>query len=337
MTRICSSFCPGIIRLSRPTAVWFWCKEQPLVNATRTFVLFLIFCLFLAAPGHAERYRLITGNEAIVGQPTIVSTRDEDTFLDLARKFDLGFQELVLANPAVDPWLPGQGTQIVLPTQYILPVRNREGIVLNLAEMRLYYFPENSDGTRDHVYTYPISVGRQGWDTPQARTRVVRKMKDPTWYPPESIRKEQEQLGRVLEESVPPGPDNPLGKHALYMALPGYVIHGTNEPRGIGMKVTHGCIRLHPDDIEDLFNRVPLNTPVTIVNQPHKVAWHQGKLYAEMHPDDGGLMGLNDLTQFVRAVIDVTQSSQDYTVDWDLVSRLAEHRSGLPSVVGERQ
>lgn len=293
--------------------------------------------LALIPAGHAERYRLISEAESIIGQPTIVSTRDEDTFLELAQKFKLGFQELILANPAVDPWLPGEGTQVMLPTQYILPASKREGLVLNLAELRLYYYPESPNGTPDYVYTYPISIGRQGWDTPLTRTRITRKKKDPTWYPPQSIREEYQQMGVVLEESVPPGPDNPLGKFALYLALPSYVIHGTNEPKGIGMKVTHGCIRLHPDDIKDLFNRITVNTPVTIVNQPYKLGWYQERLYAEMHPDSRDEGDQYDLTRFVRALIKVTASSRDYSVNWEQVSRLAEHKTGLPTLVGIRQ
>ena len=306
-------------------------------SAMKKFAFLAVLYFALMAPVQAERYRLASEAESIVGQLTIVSTRHEDTFLDLARKFELGFQDLVLANPAIDPWLPGEGTQVLLPTQYILPGQKRDGLVLNLAEMRLYYYPENSQGAPRYVYTYPISIGRQGWDTPQARTRVIRKKKNPTWYPPESIRSEYEQKGKVLEEAVPPGPDNPLGKFALYTALPGYVIHGTNEPRGIGMKVTHGCIRLHPDDIEDLFSRVSVDTPVTIINQPYKLAWHQDRLYAEMHPYGGDETGSYDLTRFVRAIIRVTESSQDYKVNWEEVNRLAERKSGLPTVVGVRR
>ena len=309
------------------------------VTSMKNLAILIVLNLALMPSGHAERYRLPSEAEPIVGQLAIISTQYEDTFLKLARKFDIGFQELVIANPAVDPWLPGEGTQVVLPTQYILPGGKREGLVLNLAEMRLYYYPENPEGTPEYVHTYPISIGRQGWNTPRARTRIVRKKKDPTWYPPESIRNEYEQKGGSLAESVPPGSDNPLGRFALYMALPGYVIHGTNEPRGIGMKVTHGCIRLHPDDIEDLFNRVPVNTPVTIVNQPYKLAWYQDKLYVEMHPDMEGASKISphNLTRFVRAVIGVTESSRGYKVNWELARQLAENKTGLPTAVGTRQ
>lgn len=295
---------------------------------------------FVLAPQlHAERYLLPQNGGSIVGQLAVISAQDEDTFLHLARRFDIGFQELVIANPTVDPWLPGEGTQVVIPTRYILPDAKREGMVLNLAEMRLYYYPKSTNGKPKYVHTYPISIGRGDWATPHSSTRIIAKTKDPTWYPPESIRKEHEEKNDPLPPSVPPGPDNPLGKYALRLALPGYLIHGTNEPRGIGMKVTHGCIRLHPKDIEDLFNRVSINTPVTIVNQPYKLAWHRGKLYAEMHPNEGDETESNSrhLTKFVHAIIAATDSNKNYKVNWELANRLAKNKSGLPIIVGSKQ
>ena len=296
--------------------------------------LSLLF-LVLTLPAHAERYPLPSGTSPIIGQLTIVSTRFDDTFLKLAEQFGVGYEEMILANPTVDPWLPGEGTQVVVPTQYILPDSKREGIVLNLAEMRLYYYPESPEGTPQYVYTYPISIGRQGWDTPVGLTRIIRKKKNPTWYPPKSIREEYKRKGKPLESVVPPGPDNPLGKFALYMALPSYVIHGTNEPRGIGMRVTHGCIRLRPDDIKDLFHRISPDTPVTIVNQPYKVAWHRNRLYAEMHPgtEESSKPGSN-LTQLVRTITGAADTGNGYRVDWRLAKRLAKGKTGLPTVVG---
>ena len=297
----------------------------------------ITFLYLVMAPGvQAERYLLPTNGDSIIGQLAIISAQEGDTFLDLARRFDIGFQEIVIANPKVDPWLPGEGTQVVVPTRYILPATKREGLVLNLAEMRLYYYPKSSNSKPKYVHTYPISIGRDGWDTPYTQTRIIGMVKDPTWHPPVSILKEHEEKNDPLPASVPPGPDNPLGKYALRLGLSGYLIHGTNEPRGIGMKVTHGCIRLHPDGIEDLFKRVAVNMPVTIVNQPYKLAWHRGKLYAEMHPNEGDESTTNsrNLTQFVRAIIGATESSKDYKVNWSLANRLAKNKTGLPTVVG---
>ena len=291
-------------------------------------------CLLLGSfQLHAERYILPKNGDSIIGQMSMITTKDSDTFIELARRFGLGFQEMVLANPNIDPWLPGEGTQVVIPTRYILPKTKRVGLVLNLAEMRVYYYPKSSPG---YVHTYPISIGKDGWSTPHSQTRVIAKTKNPTWTPPESIRKEHEEKNDPLPPTVPPGPDNPLGKYAIRLALAGYLIHGTNNPRGIGMKVTHGCVRLHPDDIKDLFSRVSIDTPVTIVNQPYKIAWQNGKLYAEMHPNEGDESGSNSryLTQFVEAIINTTKSKKEYKVNWELANQMAKNKTGLPISVG---
>lgn len=294
-----------------------------------------LFLLFSSLQLQAERYQLPRNGDSIVGQMTLHSAKESDTFIELARRYGLGFQELVLANPKVDPWLPGEGTQVVIPTRYILPNAKRKGLILNLAEMRVYFFPKSSPG---YVHTYPISIGKDGWDTPNTQTTVIGMKKNPTWTPPESIRKEHEEKNDPLPLTVPPGPDNPLGEYAIRLGLPGYLIHGTNNPRGIGMRVTHGCVRLHPDDIKDLFARVSVSTPVTIVNEPYKVAWSNGKLYAEMHPSEGDESGSNsrNLTQFVQAIIGATKSKKDYKVNWQLANQLAKNKTGLPISVGTK-
>lgn len=295
----------------------------------------ILWSLLCSMPLHAERYQLPSNGDSIVGQMSMITTKESDTFIELARRYGLGFQELVLANPKVDPWLPGEGTQVVVPTRYILPNSKHEGLILNLAEMRVYYFPKKSPG---YVYTYPISIGKEGWATPNTKTTIIGMRKNPTWTPPESIRKEHEEKNDPLPATVPPGPDNPLGEYAIRLGLSGYLIHGTNNPRGIGMRVTHGCVRLHPDDIEDLYARVSLNTPVTIINQPYKIAWSNGKLYAEMHPSEGDETGTNsrNLTQFVQAIIGATKSKKDYKVNWKLANQLAKNKTGLPTSVGSK-
>lgn len=299
------------------------------------YPVFGLFLLFSSTQLQAERYQLPKNGDSIVGQMTLHTAKDSDTFIELARRYGLGFQELVLANPKVDPWLPGEGTQVVIPTRYILPNTKRQGLILNLAEMRVYYFPKNSPG---YVHTYPISIGKEGWDTPNTQTTIIGMKKNPTWTPPESIRKEHEERNDPLPTTVPPGPDNPLGEYAIRLGLSGYLIHGTNNPRGIGMRVTHGCVRLHPDDIKDLFGRVSVSTPVTIVNEPYKVAWSNGKLYAEMHPSEGDESGANsrNLTQFVQAIIGATKSKKDYKVNWKLANQLAKNKTGLPVSVGTK-
>lgn len=302
----------------------------------KSFALLISVLLLVLMPRvQAERYTLMASGESVIGQSVIISAQEGDSFLGLARKFDIGFQEILIANPSVDPWLPGEGTQIVIPTRYVLPNTKREGLVLNLAEMRLYYYPKSVSGEPRYVHTYPVSIGQRGWATPSGRARVIAKAKNPVWYPPVSIRKEHEEKNDPLPSFVLPGPDNPLGKYMLRLDLPGYLIHGTNKPQGIGMRVTHGCVRLHPDDIKDLFSRVAIGTPITIVNQPYKLAWHQGRLYVEMHPNEIETNSLH-LTQLVRAVIAVTESSRHYDLDWELAGRLAQNKNGLPTIVGRK-
>lgn len=219
----------------------------------------------------------------LIGAMAQVEARRDQTLLDLARAHHLGYEEMLLANPDVDPWLPGQGTKVTLPTRYILPRAPRRGLVLNVPEMRIYYYPA-SESDQAEVRTYPVSVGRMDWATPLGTARIVAKVPDPAWRPPESIRAEAAARGEPLPEVVPAGPSNPLGRFALRLSVPGYLIHGTNKPWGIGMRVTHGCLRLYPEDIESLFHAVPVDTPVEIVNQPVKLGWLADTLYLEVHP-----------------------------------------------------
>jgi len=220
----------------------------------------------------------------LVGKTTVTRARHEDTLLDIARRFDIGQDEIVLANSQVDRWLPGEGTEVIIPSRYILPRAERTGLVLNVPEMRLYYFPPPETGLPAIIQTYPVSIGRMDWSTPLGRTAVAAKILNPGWRPPDSIRAEAEASGKPLPEFVPPGPDNPLGDYALRLGLPGYLIHSTNRPYGVGMRVTHGCIRMYPEDIEGLFPNVPVGTPVQIVNQPVKIGWLFDTLFIEVHP-----------------------------------------------------
>jgi L,D-transpeptidase ErfK/SrfK len=232
----------------------------------------------------AESFVLPPADLAVVGQ--LQSTRADraETLLDIARRFDVGQEEILLVNPDVDRWLPKPGAEVLLPTSYILPDAPRRGLVLNLPEMRLYYYGERDEQGRPLVITHPVSIGRMDWNTPLGQTRVARKTENPVWRPPLSIREEALADGRELPEVVPAGPDNPLGGYALYLGVPGYLIHSTNKPYGVGMRVTHGCIRMYPEDIEGLYPRVPVGTPVYIVNQPIKLGWHAETLFVEVHP-----------------------------------------------------
>lgn len=212
----------------------------------------------------------------VIGAVASYRVTAADRFIDVSTLFHVGYVELLAANPGVNPWIPGAGTLITLPAQHVLPDTPREGIVLNLAELRLYFFPP--DGSA--VQSYSIGIGQTGWDTPLGETTVTWKRSNPPWTPPASIRAERPELPDV----VPPGPDNPLGSHAMYMGWPAYLIHGTNMPAGVGRRVSHGCIRMFPGDIAILYPQVRNGTKVMVVDQPVKVGWHRGELYLEVHP-----------------------------------------------------
>jgi L,D-transpeptidase ErfK/SrfK len=226
---------------------------------------------------------LLAPDQQIIGELQVIETREEDTFVDIARTYNLGFDELVDANPEVDPWLPGEGTRVILPTRFVLPDAPRDGIVVNLASKRLFYFLEpDEDGARA-VVTFPIGIGQSGSATPLGVTTVTSKGKDPVWYVPASIREEYAAEGNPLPAKVMPGPDNPLGSHVLVLGMPSYLIHGTNRPSGVGMRVSHGCVRLFPENIDYLYDVVPVGVAVTIVNQPWLLGWDNQALYLEAH------------------------------------------------------
>jgi len=249
----------------------------------RQDMLTLLFVMALPIAAQAEQFELPPDDNDVVGALTVVAARADETLLDLARRHGLGYEDIVRANPKVDTWLPGEGTEVLLPTQYVLPPGPRKGVILNLAEYRMYYFPEPKDGEPAIVMTYPMSIGRMDWETPLGLTRIVSKVRSPTWYPPESVRAEHAADGDPLPRIVPPGPKNPLGAFAMRLGLPGYLIHSTNRPAGVGMRVTHGCIRMFPEDIRFLFDQVSVNTPVRIINEPVKVGWHGDELVMEVH------------------------------------------------------
>ena len=234
----------------------------------------------------------------------------------------------------VDTWLPGAGTVIRLPMQHLLPDTPRTGIVINLPDGRLYYFRTDRAGNRV-VETDPISVGRMDWKTPLGVTTIVRKEKKPTWYPPKSVRETHlKDDGDVLPGAIPPGPDNPLGAYAMRLGIPGgaYLIHGTNKPVGVGMQITHGCIRLYPEDIEFLFGEVPLGMAVRIVNQRIKTGWIDGVLYLEVHRPLEGVepKDIEDLTSLTRRIVAAT-ARRRVIIDWDAAERVFEEANGTPT------
>lgn len=283
----------------------------------------------------AAKYTLQNRQDSVIGEVKTVRTELKDTLLDIARRHGLGYQDIKLLNPELDTWLPGEDTEVKLPLKFVLPRTEREGIVLNIPEMRLYYYPAKGKNGNQEVITYPLGVGREGWSTPYIKTRIIEKKEKPNWYPPESIREEHEEAGDPLPKIVEAGPDNPLGDHAMRLGLPDYLIHGTNKPFGIGMRVSHGCIRLYPEDIEALFKQVSLGTRVEIVNQPYKIGEHDGVLYLEAHPylDEDASVFENNLTPVVKLIVDSTEERQ-YDVDWDLVRQVVRDPKGVPVAIG---
>jgi L,D-transpeptidase ErfK/SrfK len=291
----------------------------------------ILVSVLVAPVALAASYVLPPADVDVIGAVTTVRAEHHETLLDIARAHDLGFEDIVRANPGLDPWIPGEGTEVILPTRFILPRAPREGVVLNLPELRMYYYPKPAKGETPMVVTYPISIGRMDWQTPMGETRIVRKVANPSWYPPESIRKEHAEDGRPLPKVVPAGPDNPLGAFALRLAIPGYLIHSTNKPAGVGMRVTHGCIRMYPEDIEVLFGNVAVGEKVLIVNQPYKVGWSLDGLYLEAHmplEEDAETLG-KDLTSVTEMLVAAT-SKRNGPVDWDRVRVIFEQADGLP-------
>ena len=234
-------------------------------------------------PISANHFVLESSEQSVVGVPQLVFARDADTLSDLARAYGLGYDELIAANPDVDPWLPGENTPVLLPTQFVLPDVPKEGIVLNIASKRLFYFPTVPDGQAAIVKTYPIGIGRVGWETPLGMTTVTAKAKDPHWYVPWSVQREHAEKGDPLPSVIPPGPENPLGHRVLKLEMPGYLIHGTNQPFGVGMRVSHGCVRLYPENIEYLYELVEIGEPVAIINEPFLFGQLDGEWYLESH------------------------------------------------------
>lgn len=285
----------------------------------------------------AEVFLLPPSGDDLVGAVVTVAAGPEDTLIDIAKAQGLGYDEIRAANPAVDSWMPREGTSVVLPKLYLLPMAPREGIVINVSEMRLYYYPKPKKGEAATVEIYPVSVGRGDWNTPIVTTRISSKVVDPVWTPPKSIKAEHAADGDPLPNVVRAGPDNPLGKYALRMTLPSYLIHGTNKAFGIGMQVTHGCMRLYPEHIERLYKVVPVGTPVRIVNQRYKSGWHQGVLYLEVHPPLEGPHSEEERgkTPMVEALTSATKLVPSYPISWDRVGELDVEATGIPAPVGQ--
>ena len=291
----------------------------------------------VADPIEANHFVLISPDQSVIGVPQIVFTRREDTLSDLARAYGLGYDEIIAANPGVDPWLPGEQTPILLPTQYVLPDVPRQGVILNIASKRLFYFPAVPEGQPQIVKTYPIGIGRVGWETPLGATTVIAKARNPQWFVPASVRREHAEKGDPLPSIVPAGPDNPLGTRVLKLDMPGYLIHGTNQPYGVGMRVSHGCVRLYPENIELLYELVEIGETVVIVNEPYLLGWRDAEMYFESHAplEDDTISPADRLERLVQ-----DQENQAgmplRQADKDQLRAIASVANGVPVRVGLR-
>ena len=264
----------------------------------------------------------------VIGSPQTYTIKKKDTLLDIARYFDLGYNELVTVYLNVDPWVPDPGETLQLPTIWVLPQSRFQGIVVNIPEMRLYYFPPaTTKSTSRTVITLPVGVGRENWPTPQARFTIRGKTVNPTWVIPASIRQERIQKKGWSERSIPGGSaKNPLGKHRIELTLPSYAIHGTNNPWAVGRLATHGCIRLYPEDIAQLFHIIHVGTPGEFIYQPVKVGSHHGRVYVEVHEDLYGLVP--DLQAEAYQV--TAQSGWGEAIDHSRLQQAVRDKSGVP-------
>jgi L,D-transpeptidase ErfK/SrfK len=269
---------------------------------------------------------------ALIGEPTVHRTVAEDTLLEIARQYDVGYVAIIAANPVIDPWVPGVGRDITVPTQHLLPQAPHEGIVVNIAEMRLYYFP-----TPDGVpLTFPIGIGDEGTATPSGQTRIVRKAAHPTWYRTKSEIANKPWMPKI----VPPGPDNPLGAYALYLGWSSYLIHGVDDWRRVGRRDSRGCMGMYDKDIETMYNAVKVGTKVTVVNQPVKLGWIGDQLYLEVHPTprQANQLEMDNIDDFedpdgITKTILAAAKDAAGRLDWAAIRQAAKDRNGIPIAI----
>jgi len=289
----------------------------------------------------AASFALPAGGGTVVGHARVVRLDDaRNTLLDVARHYDLGYDEIVAANPGVPVWTPGAGARIVVPTEFILPPRPWTGIVINVPRRRLYYFPKPARGEARRVVTFPIGIARPGWPTPLGTTRIIAKYKDPSWIVPKDILEEHHRQGEPdFPAYFPPGPDNPMGMLAMETGFPEIFVHATSRPWGVGMRVSHGCLHLYPEDAAALFARLRLGTPVRIVNRPFMVGARDGRLYLSASPPLADYPAAGDpLTRAVRAVVRFETARGDLRlpVDWNHALHVAQAKRFVAAPLAPR-
>ena len=289
--------------------------------------LFLAWC----SSAVATTYNM-TPDSDVVGQLQYAQAQEGEDLGDIGRRFGVGTYEMIEANPGVDFYLPQKAEKIVVPTRIILPPGPRKGVVINLAEMRIYYF--YPDGQK--VNTYPIGIGQDGWSTPTGTNRIIRKRKDPIWIPPESIREKYESHGKDLPAQIPAGPQNPLGPYALTTGFENIVIHGTPWPKGVGVRSSHGCIRMNNNDVTELYQLVEVNTPVRIIHQSVKVGKNGDNLYLEAHVpvDEEDYVETYTIQQQLQEMMN-RHNNEKVSVRWDIVDELRAKNLGYPEPFGQ--
>ncbi len=275
-------------------------------------------------------------NDSVIGQVAAVYSREGETLPDIARHFSLGFNEIARTNKNLDVWQVNPDSKVLLPLMFILPDAPQRGIVINLANMRLFYYPApNSDPSIKKVVSFPLGIGKKGWSTPKGETRIIRKTKAPNWIVPASIRREHALKGDPLPAVVKAGPDNPLGQFALRLGFPGYLLHGTNKPYGVGLRISHGCVRLYPEHIKTLFNEVSVGTPVRIVNQAFLLGWRDNMLYLSVH-SEAKKQSKKTYKRIKRKLLIELRKRPEHAgaeVDWFAVKKILAEATGIPSPV----
>ena len=310
--------------------------------------IFLILLFTVSNSDASGAFPLDDPGQIIIGANRAHTIKGKESLVELAMEYDVGYNEIVAANRDVDPWVPDKGTKIILPTSWLLPERNdsvtgvssgeinghnlsamlipdinKSRIIINLAELRLYYF--FSIGKSHYVRTFPLGIGRQGWDTPAGIYKITAKVKDPVWKVPDSIKEEQPELPAFVDQ----GPENPLGAYWLQLS-DGYGIHGTNRPYGIGRRVSHGCIRLYPEDIEALFRLVKTGTEVRIINEPVKIGTYNRKVYVEIHRSEENEA---ELISLLSEKLDRKHMLEN--IDKDSIIRAVKNSTGLPVLISK--
>lgn len=322
-------------------SVYYLKSFQKLVNIT------LLLSLCFSELAYSLEIFDVEKNSTVVGELKTILVSEDETVADLAIRYETGFQDLLIANPNSHHWNPKANSKYLIPSMYILPQESYNGIILNLAELRLYFYIRGSDLYENiKVLTYPVGIGRLDWKTPLGETFIESKVESPTWYPPKSIILEHEERGEILPRVVKAGPDNPLGKYVMKLNVDGgYLLHGTNKKHGIGMMVSHGCIRLRNEDIETIFYNAPVGTKVKIINQPIKLGVYKNFLYMEVHAfnkkevysnNQKNTLTTDNIHMPVELVMDFSEQNPGFSINWKKVFETFEESNGIPTIIGKK-